>query len=42
MVLVMKYGAITRTANQTAGEIRLLLHQLKRYGVLPGFRHGQA
>ncbi|EPQ8372374.1 trigger factor, partial [Escherichia coli] len=26
----------------TAGEIRLFLHQLKRYGALPGFRHGQA
>ncbi|WP_447536635.1 trigger factor, partial [Escherichia coli] len=26
----MKYGAITKTANQTAGEIRLFLHQLKR------------
>ncbi|WP_074458980.1 trigger factor, partial [Escherichia coli] len=25
-----------------AGEIRLFLHQLKRYGALPGFRHGQA
>ncbi|EPE5051962.1 trigger factor, partial [Escherichia coli] len=22
--------------------IRLFLHQLKRYGALPGFRHGQA
>ncbi|EFO1905575.1 trigger factor, partial [Escherichia coli] len=21
---------------------RLFLHQLKRYGALPGFRHGQA
>ncbi|EAA0627305.1 trigger factor [Shigella sonnei] len=42
MVLVMKYGAITRTANHTAGEIRLFLHQLKRYGALPGFRHGSA
>ena len=29
MVLVMKYGEITRTANHTAGEIRLFLHQLK-------------
>ncbi|EJE92850.1 transcriptional regulator PchE, partial [Escherichia coli O111:H11 str. CVM9455] len=42
MVLVMKYGEITRTANHTAGEIRLFLHQLKRYGALPGFRHGLA
>ncbi|MFM2530127.1 trigger factor [Escherichia coli] len=42
MVLVMKYGAITRTANHTAGDIRLFLHQLKRYGALPGFRHGLA
>ncbi|EPZ0808335.1 trigger factor, partial [Escherichia coli] len=25
----MKYGEITRTANHTAGEIRLFLHQLK-------------
>ncbi|EOY2426891.1 trigger factor [Escherichia coli] len=42
MALVMKYGAITRTANHTAGEIRLFLRQLKRYGALPAFRHGPA
>ncbi|EPH5211917.1 trigger factor, partial [Escherichia coli] len=26
----------------TAGEIRLFLRQLKRYGALPAFRHGPA